>query len=283
MAKKNFTFLTHQEKKQLINKNHDKLTITRQAELLAVSRSNVYYMPRVDTEELRKLRALDQLYTKYPFYGSRRLRFALDDEYQILIGREQTQRLMRILGIEAIYPKHQTTITAPGHRIYPYLLRNLHIIRPNQVWSTDITYIPLNNSFCYLTVMMDWFSRYVLSWELSENMETAFCVRALKSALTRAIPEIHNSDQGSQFTSTEYTNILGANQVKISMDGRGRCLDNIFTERLWRTVKYEDIYLKHYDNISHAYEGLKNYFLFYNEKRRHQSLKYRTPKEVYLN
>lgn len=281
MAKKNFTFLTHQEKKLLINKNIENIPIVRQAELLAISKSSVYYTPRVNPEELRKLSALDQLYTKYPFYGSRRLRFALDDEYKILVGREQTQRLMKILGIEAIYPKPRTTIPAPGHKIYPYLLRNLPVVRSNQVWSTDITYIPLNGSFCYLTVILDWFSRYVLTWELSENMETEFCARALKSALTRAIPEIHNSDQGSQFTSNEYTGILETNKIQISMDGRGRCLDNIFTERLWRTVKYEDIYLKHYDSISHVYEGLKSYFLFYNERRRHQGLNYRTPEKVY--
>lgn len=272
-----------QEKKSLINKNHESLSVVRQAKLLAVSRSSIYYTPEVKLEELRMLSALDQLYTKYPFYGSRRLKLSLADEYQIRVCRGQVQRLMRILGIEAIYPKRQTTIPAPGHKIYPYLLRNLPVIRPNQVWSTDITYIPLTNGFCYLTVILDWFSRYVLTWELSENMETKFCARALKSALTRAIPEIHNSDQGSQFTSTEYTGILEANKIQISMDGRGRCLDNIFTERLWRTVKYEDIYLKHYENISHVYEGLKNYFPFYNEKRRHQSLKYQTPAEVYLN
>lgn len=281
MAKKNFTFLTRQEKKLLIDKNHKKLSIARQAELLAVSRSSVYYAPRINPDELRKLSLLDRLYTKYPFYGSRRLRFALDDEYRILIGREQTQRLMRILGIEAIFPKHQTTIPAPGHKIYPYLLRNLPVIRPNQVWSTDITYIPLENGFCYLTVILDWFSRYVLTWELSENMETAFCARALKSALARALPEIHNSDQGSQFTSMEYTGILEASKIQISMDGRGRCLDNIFTERLWRTVKYEDIYLKHYRTIQEAYEGLQNYFPFHNQKRRHQSLNYKTPEMAY--
>lgn len=282
MAKKNFTFLTHEEKKLLIDKNHETIPIIRQAKLLSISRSNVYYVPRVDEDELKKLSILDQLYTKYPFYGSRRLRLAFNDEYQISIGREQTQRLMRILGIEAIYPKHKTTIPVKGHKKYPYLLKNLHIIRPNQVWSTDITYIPLKKSFCYLTVILDWFSRYVLTWELSETMETEFCARALKSALEQAIPEIHNSDQGSQFTSNKYTGILEANEIQISMDGRGRYLDNIFTERLWRTVKYEDIYLKHYDSISQVYEGLNNYFPFYNEKRRHQSLQYKTPKEVYL-
>lgn len=281
MAKKNFTFLNTQEKKLFIDKNHPKLSIVRQSELLNVPRSNIYYVPKVDPEELKKLHALDRLYTKYPFYGSRRLRFALADECQILICREQVQRLMRSLGIQAIYPKHRTTVPTPGHKIYPYLLRNLPIIRPNHVWSTDITYIPLEHGFCYLTVILDWFSRYVLTWELSENMETKFCARALKSALTRAIPEIHNSDQGSQFTSTEYAGILEASQIQISMDGRGRCLDNIFTERLWRSVKYEDVYLKQYRTTEEAYEGLKNYFTFYNQKRRHQALNYQTPEMVY--
>ena len=213
--------------------------------------------------------------------GSRRLKNALADDYQIFICREQVQRLMRILGIHAIYPKPRTTIPGPEHKIYPYLLKNLAIIRPNQVWSTDITYLPLEHGFCYLTVILDWFSRYVISWELSETMKTEFCVRALKSALTKATSEIHNSDQGSQFTSTEYISILETNYIQISMDGRGRCLDNIFTERLWRTVKYEDIYLKHYHTIEETYYGLQKYFPFYNNKRRHQSLGYQTPQSVY--
>lgn len=283
MAKKNFTFLTHEEKKLLINKNHEKLSIARQSKLLSMSRSSIYYKKRVDPDELNKLSALDRLYMEYPFYGSRRLQKALFDDCKIVVGREQVQRLMKILGIEAIYPKRRTTTPNPEHKIYPYLLRNINIIRPNQVWSTDITYIPLENGFCYLTAILDWFSRFVLSWELSENMETAFCARALKSALANGTTEIHNSDQGSQFTSKEYVDILETNKIQISMDGRRRCLDNIFIERLWRTVKYENIYLKHYDNISQAYEGLYDYFSFYNEKRRHQSLNYQTPKEVYFN
>lgn len=282
MAKKNFTHLTHEDRKSLVDKNHPSLSIARQAELLCVSRSNIYYIPKVDPEELNMLKALDQVYTKYPFYGSRRLKFALQDDFQIFICREQVQRLMRLLGIQAIYPKHNTSLPAPGHKIYPYLLRNMPIIHPNQIWSTDITYIPLEKGFCYLTVILDWFSRYVLSWELSETMETTFCSRALNSALARAIPEIHNSDQGSQFTSLEYTGILEANKIQISMDGRGRCLDNIFTERLWRSVKYEDIYVKHYRTITETFEGLQYYFPFYNEKRRHQSLDYKTPKEKYF-
>lgn len=281
MAKKNFTLFTASEKKLIIEKTNPAVSISRQAELLTLSRSSIYYTPRIDPGELNRLRALDQAYTKYPFYGSRRLKFVLADDYQIFICREQVQRLMRILGIQAIYPKHQTTIPTPGHRIYPYLLKNMAIIHPNQVWSTDITYIPLEQGFCYLTAILDWFSRYVLSWELSKTMKTEFCARALKSALAQATTEIHNSDQGSQFTSVEYTNILRTNNIQISMDGRGRCLDNIFTERLWRTVKYEDIYLKRYRTIEETYEGLQKYFLFYNNKRRHQSLGYKTPEQIY--
>lgn len=281
MAKKNFPFVTHQQKITFIEKNSE-LPISRQAELLGVSRASVYYAPRVNFADINITHALDALYTKYPFYGSRRLKFGLEDDYGIYICREHVQRLMRLIGIEAIYPKHRTTIPAPGHRIYPYLLRNLTIVRPNQVWSTDITYLPLTNGFCYLTVILDWFSRYVLAWELSETMETDFCTRALQSALTRATPEIHNSDQGSQYTSLEYTGLLATNKIQISMDGRARYLDNIFTERLWRSVKYEDIYLKQYATFTETYEGLSYYFPFYNNERRHQALGYQTPKTIYL-
>lgn len=188
---------------------------------------------------------------------------------------------MRTLGIEAIYPKKQMSVPAPGHQIYPYLLHGYDIYRPNQVWGTDITYIRLAKGFCYLTAILDWYSRYVVSWELSETMEKEFCMTSLRCALRKAIPEIHNSDQGSQFTSQEYLHLLQTEDVKISMDGRGRCMDNIFTERLWRTVKYEEVYLKQYCTIEEAREELNNYFPFYNEKRRHQSLKYKTPGEVY--
>lgn len=211
MVKKNFTCLTREEKKLLVDTNHTRLSIVTQAKLLKISRSTIYYVPRVKEEELSIMHALDQVYTKYPFYGSRRLKFALRDEYGIEVNRKRIQRLMRLMGIQAIYPKHRTTITCEGNKIYPYLLRNVPIVRPNQVWSTDITYIPLEKGFCYLTVILDWFSRFVLSWELSETMETTFCTRALKSALSRAIPEMHNSDQGSQFTSREYTELLTNN------------------------------------------------------------------------
>lgn len=281
MVKKNFTCLTPKEKKGLIDRNHPTLSIVVQTKLLHLSRSTVYYSPKEKKEELKKMHALDEIYTRYPFYGSRRLTFALLDTYGIHVNRKCVQRLMRCLGIQAIYPKHKTTIPSIDNKIYPYLLRNIPIIRPNQVWSTDITYIPLAQGFCYLTVILDWFSRYVLAWELSETMKTTFCARALKSALSRATPEIHNSDQGSQFTSREYTDLLEEKNIRISMDGRGRCLDNIFTERLWRSVKYEDIYLKHYRTMEDTFEGLQKYFSFYNKQRRHQSLQYKTPEEVY--
>lgn len=235
----------------------------------------------MDAEDIAALRALDQIYTKRPFYGSRNMRYALRDDYGISIGRDHVRRLMKVLGIEAIYPKKNTSQPAPGHQIYPYLLRGYDIYRPNQVWGTDITYIRLTKGFCYLTAILDWYSRYVVAWELSENMETEFCTRALRCALSRAIPDIHNSDQGSQYTSHEYTNILAARKIAISMDGRGRCMDNIFTERLWRSVKYEEVYLKAYATIEEARAGLNDYFPFYNEERPHQSLKYKTPGEIY--
>lgn len=228
------------------------------------------------------MHALDELYTKRPFYGSRRMRNGLRDDYGICLGRDHVRRLMKVLGIEAIYPRKHTSTPAPGHAIYPYLLREYDIYRPNQVWGTDITYIRLAKGFCYLTALIDWYSRYVVSWELSQTMEKEFCLTALRSALTHAIPDIHNSDQGSQYTSHEYTKILEANQIAISMDGRGRCMDNIFTERLWRTVKYEDVYLKQYRTIAEARQGLGEYFPFYNEERRHQGLKGKRPAEVYF-
>lgn len=228
------------------------------------------------------MHAIDELYTKRPFYGSRRIKDGLADDYGIAICRERAQRLMRRLGLQAIYPKRRTSLPAPGHQIYPYLLHNLPIMRPNQVWGTDITYVRLAQGFCYLTVILDWYSRYVVAWELSKTLEQEFCLTALRSALGRATAEIHNSDQGSQYTSLDYTGILDAHGVKISMDGRGRCMDNIFTERLWRTVKYEDIFIKQYRTIDEVRDGLTKYFPFYNEVRRHQGLQGKRPAEVYF-
>lgn len=265
----------------LIEKTKSPLSITRQAELLNISRGSIYYVPRVSQTDLLAMRALDEIYTKRPFYGSRRMRYALQDEYDMSLGRDHIRRLMAGLGLETIYPKKNTSIPAPGHYIYPYLLKNLSIVRPNQVWGTDITYIRLAHGFCYLMAILDWFSRSVVSWELSMTMEKEFCLTALRSALKQVIPELHNSDQGSQFTSIEYTDLLKQQHIAISMDGRGRCMDNIFTERLWRTVKYEDVYLKQYRSIDEVREGLTSYFSFYNHQRPHQSLEYKTPADVY--
>lgn len=229
------------------------------------------------------MRAIDTIFTKRPFYGSRRIRSDLKDE-NICVGRDHVRRLMHEMGLEAIYPKHRClSRSSKHHRKYPYLLRGMNIIRPNQVWGTDITYVRLEEGFCYLVAHLDWFSRYVLSWQLSLSLDTAFCIDSLDRALHIALPEIHNSDQGTQYTSEEYTNILQERGIRISMDGRGRCMDNIFTERLWRSVKYEDVYLKSYRNIQEARAGLTDYFSFYNTERKHQSLNERTPAEMYFN
>lgn len=228
---------------------------------------------------------IDKIYTDYPFYGSRRIRYELDQNYQILIARDHVRRLLRVMGIEAIYPKSKpnTSLANEQHRKYPYLLKGLPIIRPNQVWGTDITYIKLANGWCYLVAFIDWFSRYVISWELSPTLEIPFCLTALDRALKVAVPEISNSDQGSHFTAEQFLGLLINKGVKISMDGRGRCMDNIFTERLWRTVKYEDIFLKSYNSVGEATRGLTDYFQFYNMKRPHQSLDYQTPNAVYFH
>ena len=228
------------------------------------------------------MRLLDEQYTRTPFYGSRRMIIALREKGWE-VNRKRVQRLMQIMGIEAIYSKPRLSNPAPGHRIHPYLLRGVKIERVNQVWSTDITYVRLRGGFVYLTAVLDWFSRYVLAWEVSVTLDTSFCVSALESALRIARPEIFNSDQGSQFTSEEFTGRLQSDGIQISMDGRGRALDNVFVERLWRTVKYEEVYLKDYDDVPDAIGNLKRYFRFYNRERPHQSLNYRTPEEVYLS
>lgn len=226
---------------------------------------------------------IDKIFTDYPFYGSRRIRHELGQTYEILIARNHVQRLLRLMGIEAIYPKAKpnTSQSNTQHHKYPYLLKGLSIIRPNQVWGTDITYIKLETGWAYLIAFIDWFSRYVVSWELSPTLEIEFCLTARDQALRKATPEISNTDQGSHFTSEQFIAPLLEKNVRISMDGRGRCMDNIFTERLWRTVKYENIFLKSYHTITEAKTGLDEYFQFYNYKRPHQSLGYRTPAELY--
>jgi len=223
---------------------------------------------------------IDEVFTESPFFGSRRILESLQRE-GFSIGRERVQSLMRKMGLIAIYPKPNLSKKHPEHKIYPYLLANAKIVRPHQVWSTDITYIRLRPGFLYLVAIMDWFSRYVLSWRLSNSLDVSFCLEALQEALEQGCPDIFNTDQGSQFTSNEFTGLLLSKGTKISMDSRGRAFDNIFTERLWRSVKYEEVYIKDYQSYRDAREGLGNYFSFYNNRRYHQSLGYKTPCEVH--
>jgi len=226
---------------------------------------------------------IDEIWTSAPFYGSRKIAKELSRRNGTPVNRKRVRRLMRVMGIEAIYPKPKTSIPNHQHRVYPYLLTGLSITRPNQVWGIDITYIRMHQSWLYLAALMDWFSRRVLSWELSDRLEAEFCIRTLEEALNQALPDIHNSDQGSQFTADEYLAILQAYpDIKISMDGRGRAFDNIFNERLWRSVKQEEVYLKDYTSFKQAKESLAGYLNFYNQERIHQSLGYRTPAELYF-
>lgn len=259
------------------------MSVREQCRLLSVPRGTLYSRPSgVKAEELSVMRRLDELYTATPFYGVERMTAALRRE-GLGIGHNRVRRLLRQMGLEAIYPKPRLSVPGgPEHRVYPYLLRGLRIDRPNQVWSSDITYIRLSQGFVYLTAILDWFSRYVLAWSLSTTLEAQFCVRTLQEALRRARPQIVNTDQGSQFTGGEWIGELKAAEVSISMDGRGRAFDNIFTERLWRSVKYEDVYLKDYETVDAARAGLGEYFRFYNTARPHQALGYRTPAEVHF-
>ena len=286
------------EKRILIEPNHPEISIIRQCELIGLSRSSYYYhsfsqdttpqkevdnhMVRiVDTQEnLCLMGLIDRQYMKAPFYGSRRMTEVLREKgYHV--NRKRIQRLMRQMGIQAIYPKPRLSKGDKGHKIYPYLLRNVSIDHVNQVWSSDITYVPIRHGFMYLVAIIDWYSRYVLSWQLSNTLETFFCLEALKSALEENKPEIFNTDQGVQFTSTAYTNRLKEAEIQISMDGRGRAFDNIFIERLWRSVKYENIYIHDYQTVSELIVGLETYFRFYNQERPHQSLDYQTPEMVH--
>lgn len=267
----------------LIEKNNSIISVSAQTKLLNISRSSIYYRPIVNYTDIAIMNQIDEIYTKYPFYGSRRIKYAIEDECGQIVNRKHIQRLMRKMGIEAIYPKKNTSIANKEHSIYPYLLSNLNITCPNYVWGTDITYVKLVKGFAYLVALLDWFSRYVIAWTVSETLTSNFCLDNLEKGLEIARPEIHNSDQGSQFTANQYTQILKGNNVKISMDGRGRCMDNIFTERLWRSVKYEDIYIKDYQTTSQLYQGLTKYFDFYNHKRRHQGINNQTPAQLYLN
>ena len=253
----------------------------RQCELLGISRSTYYYRPRPISElNLELMRLIDEQYTKTPFYGVPRMTAWLRRQgYEI--NHKRVERLMKLMGLEAVYPKRRLTVASKEHKIYPYLLRGVEIKEPDQVWSADITYIRMLRGFLYLVAVMDWYSRYVLAWEVSISMEKEFCLEALDKALKISCPEIFNTDQGSQFTSREFTGRLENEGIAISMDGRGRVFDNIFIERLWRTVKYEEVYLHDYGNVGEAKEGLSRYFEFYNNERIHSSLGDLTPQEVY--
>lgn len=260
---------------------HPLIAIHRQCDLVGISRAAYYYQPRgEDALNLTLMRQIDEQYTRTPFYGVRRMSAWLRRQ-GYPANPKRVRRLMRVMSLEAIYPKPWLSHPAKEHRTYPYLLRGLTIDRPDQVWGTDVTYVRLQHGFIYLIAIMDWFSRYVLAWEISTTLEKAFCVHTLHQALELATPEIFNSDQGGQFTSLEFVSALESAGIRVSMDGRGRVFDNIFVERLWRTVKYEEVYLHDYQTVEQARYGLAQYFRFYNGERLHQALGYRTPQEVY--
>jgi putative transposase len=257
------------------------LSVRRQCELLGLSRSSLYYEPAGETaENLRLMRRIDEQYTARPFYGSRRMtRWLIEQGEEV--NRKRVQRLMRTMGLEAIYPKPRLSAAGKGHKVYPYLLRGVTIERADQVWSTDITHLPMTSGFMYLAAVIDWFSRYVIAWRLSNTLDGAFCLEMLEEALRSGKPEVFNTDQGVQFTADAFTGCLESAGVAVSMDGRGRALDNVFVERLWRSVKYEDIYIRGYEAVPELRRGLGRYFGFYNDERLHQSLGYRTPATVY--
>jgi putative transposase len=278
--------MTTAQKITFIEKENPLISIVRQCEMLEINRSQLYYKSCKSEERSNAdnhlLRRIDEIYTTCPFYGTRRIRHVLNTE-GIMVSRKKIKSIMEILCLNAIYPKKRLSIANIEHKKYPYLLTGLKINRPNQVWATDITYIRMPRGFAYLTVIMDWFSRYVISYAVSNTLESEFCINALQSALAVNKCEIFNSDQGSQYTSAVFTDVLKSNEIKISMDGKGRVYDNIFIERLWRTVKYEEIYLKEYESITDLRLQLTKYFDFYNNRRPHQSLNYKTPAELYFN
>lgn len=266
----------------MIELDHAELSLRRQCELLGLNRSTWYYEPAGESaDNLQMMRLIDEQYLRTPFYGWPRMTAYLR-RAGFAVNHKRVQRLMHKMGLQAIYPKPKTSGSGKGHKIYPYLLRGLEIVRPNQVWSADITYVPMRQGFMYLVAVMDWFSRYVLAWQLSNTLDGYFCLDALQQALQKGQPEIFNTDQGAQFTAHEFTDCLENADIQVSMDGRGRALDNIFIERLWRSVKYEDIYLKDYAVVPELAAGLAHYFSFYNDERPHQSLDYLTPAEVHF-
>ena len=268
-------------RRQMVDREHPSLSLVRQCALLGVSRSSIYYQPRAaSTEDLSLMSEIDRQYLETPFFGSRRMKAWLDRR-GMPVSRKRVQRLMRAMGLRAIYRRPSTSRRSPEHSVYPYLLRNVRITRPNQVWAADITYLPMARGFLYLVAVMDWHSRYVLAWRLSNTLEAGFCADALEEALAKGRTEVFNTDQGSQFTILEFTRVLQEWGVKISMDGKEWYQDNIFEKRLWQTVKYEEVYLKAYASVLEAQRGLEDYFRFYNGLRPHQALGYRTPAEVF--
>ena len=275
--------MSRNQRQAMIDRDHHQPSLVRQCALLDVSRASVYYRPApARAEDLELMALMDRQYLKSPFYGSRRMRVWLGGEGH-QVNRKRVRRLMRLMGLEAIYRRPNTSKPAPGHRVYPYLLKGVEVNRVNQVWATDITYIPMARGFLYLVAIMDWHSRYVLAWKLSNTLENDFCVAALEEALGKGRPEIFNTDQGAQFTSEAFTGLLLEQGIQVSMDGKGRYQDNIFVERLWRSVKYEEVYLKAYQTVAEARVGINAYLEFYNQQRPHQALGYRTPAEVYLS
>jgi len=265
----------------MIDPQDAQLSVARQCELVGLPRSSFYYEPVApDPFTLEVMHAMDRIYTARPFFGVRRIWKTLRDE-GYLVNPKRVHRLMQQMGLQAIYPRKRLSLPDKEHRIYPYLLRGVRIERPDQAWCSDITYLRLRGGFVYLVAVMDWFSRYVLSWRISNTLDATFCVAALEEALACGLPDIFNTDQGAQFTSAAFTGCIEAANIRMSMDGRGRFLDNIFVERLWRSLKYEDIYLKDYETVPALVEGVDAYFGFYNWERPHQSLDYATPAEVY--
>jgi putative transposase len=275
--------LTVEQKREAIEPGHNELSICRQCELMGLNRSSLYYKPCGETEYNEYLmKMIDEQYVKTPFYGINKMTAWLRRQGHY-VNHKRIRRLMRQMGLEAVYPRRKRFLSVPDkqHRVYPYLLKDVSVEQADQVWSADITYIRMHRGWVYLAAIMDWFSRYVLSWEISVTLESEFCIEALKEALSFGKPQIFNTDQGSQFTSTEFTKILQDASVQISMDGKGRAFDNIFSERLWRTVKYEEVYLRDYQSVNEARYYLGRYFEFYNNERLHEALSYRSPAEVY--
>lgn len=267
----------------MIEPNHPTLSIRRQCDLIGLNRSTFYWQPAGESPlNLALMALIDKEYTRAPFYGYRKMTARLNKQPDYHVNHKRVARLMAKMGLQAIYPGPKTTVSHPQHKKYPYLLRGLEINRPNQVWAADITYVPLPYGFMYLVAIMDWFSRFVVAWQLSNTLDGAFCVEALRQALLHGQPEIFNTDQGVQFTAHDFTNELQSAHIRISMDGRGRVFDNIFVERLWRTVKYEDIYIKEYATVPALFTGLSDYFHLYNYERPHQSLGYCTPADVHF-